>query len=225
MELIFIFVVFSTPLLAVSIFVFWKRISASHSRFKSIVFLTNIFLISTGPLLISLILLKLSSLPTPIAAVTLAGFVPSVASFSFWYVLANESDGITTHMNVGGFTILNILLPILLTSLYDSDVFLALLGIFSYEFIALAIGVTAAFIFGPLIKILNTKRIALGLVFLGAVMVGPGLYYEYVWISRSVLNISSAFHVDDVLVLLSRYFSLFGFSLFIYKSLEKMARQ
>ena len=221
MDFFFIFLIFSTPLLVVSIIAFAQTQDTRKKWFNMSVFVINIFFSSIGPLVISMLLLRKSALPTLIAAVTMAGFVPAVVSILLWIVLLKESTRMITGVNSSVITLLNIGLPLTLALLSHNDLNQYIINIFSYEFLAMAIGASAGFAFSPLTRLMDKKYILLGILFLTAVLIGPGIYYEYQWLSWSTASRLSDLTVLSIIKLLIRYFGISSLSLFIFKRIKE----
>lgn len=222
MDIFFVFLVFSAPLLTVSIISFLQQKDRRKNWLNGAVYVLNIFFSSIGPLVISILLLRKSALSTLMAAVTMAGFIPSAVSLLLWFVLSKRSPKLMSGINAVVFTLLNIGWPFLLTILNQSDTCYVFFEIFSYEFLAMAIGASAGITFSPMMKVLDKRHILLVIIFLTAVLLGPGIYYEYQWLVLGTAVHSSGFMLTGIGMLIFRYFGIAGLSLFVFNNLKKI---
>ena len=97
----------------------------------------------------------------------------------------------------------------------------SLIEIFSYEFLAMAVGASAGFAFSPLTRLIDKKHILLGIIFLSAVMIGPGIYYEFRWLAGWLEYQAADLTILQIGVLMFRYLGISGLGWFIFKSLKK----
>ncbi len=222
MNFILIFVIFSAPLLVISIIALLKDEKWDKKWFSGALFIINIFFPSIGPLVISIMLLNLSTLSKVMAAATMAGFVPSAACLLLWFILMRRSFGSITGVNLIVMTLLNIGLPLTMVFLRHNDITYSFIEIFSYEFLAMAIGVSVGSVLSPLMRFLDKKHILLGILFLSAVLIGPGIYYEYQWLVQWIAAQSSDFTITSISTLVIRYFGISSLSFFIFKRIKEI---
>jgi len=222
MDFILIFVIFSAPLLVISIIAFLKEEKWDKKWFSGALFVLNIFFSSIGPLVISIMLMSLSKLSNVMAAATMAGFVPSAASLLLWFILMRRSFGLITGVNLIVMTLLNIGLPLTLALLSHNDITYSFIEIFSYEFLAMAIGVSVGGALSPLMRFLDKRHLLLGILFLSAVLIGPGIYYEYQWLIQWIAVKSSDFAITSLSTLVIRYFGIASLSFFIFKRIKEI---
>lgn len=167
-------------------------------------------------------LLSLSKISKVMAAATMAGFVPSAASLLLWFILMRRSFGSITGVNLIVMTLLNIGLPLTMVFLRHNDITYSFIEIFSYEFLAMAIGVSVGSALSPLMRFLDKRHILLGILFLTAVLIGPGIYYEYQWLIQWIAAQSSDFTITSISTLVIRYFGISSLSFFIFKRIKEI---
>ena len=95
-----------------------------------------------------------------------------------------------------------------------------LIGLFSYEFLALAVGLSTVFVLNYRGLFLDFKWVFLGIGFLGAVVLWPGVTYEYLWLSIHIqLHLQNP-DLWGILVLSARYVGLTGYGIYLYRKLK-----
>lgn len=223
MEMLIVFLVFAVPLLAVSIFSAIqggdKRMSVLHRS----VFTVNIFLQSIGPLAVSILLLQKTRLPLFLSVITMAGFVPSAGAFSLWFVLSRKPHNALDKMSPPILTVLNLIWPFAIMLLLGSEWSSGLAGLFSYEFLSLALGFSLILLFGHLLDFQERKIKLLAYLFLLAVFIGPAAYYEYWWLAgffKSQLHIPGLLEYASLAV---RYSGLIGYGYYLFGKLKNIA--
>jgi len=222
MNFFIILLIFAIPLLAVSIYAARLTLSKIQSHFYIVVLATNIFLMSIGPLVISIILLMKSSLSLPLAAVTMAGFVPSVISFCIWYVLLRKAQKALKNLNAASLTFLNLIWPLVLAFVNNSKDHTALIGLFSYEFLSMTVGLTLLLFLNQFRVSLNLKMTLLAACLIGLFLIWPGITYEIKWLLENMkLNFQKQGFFSFV-TLIARYLGIAYYSLYLFRKLKKL---
>lgn len=189
LELIFIGAVFALPLLATAIAGMLMQKRGRDAPLQAAITAGNVVVIALGPLVCSLILIQRDLLPLWVGAITMAGFVPAATSLILWYVLSHEDTRNPIRLNALAFTLLNIVLPIAL-ALFQSkghDPAWSLLGVCSFDFLALALAATLAVLAGPVRAAFTTAgdwaTALLAVAFSLAVFLAPALAFEVRWVT------------------------------------------
>jgi hypothetical protein len=222
MEMLIVFLVFAVPLLSASIFSAIqggdKRISALHRA----IFTVNIFLQSIGPLAVSILLLQKAQLPLFLSVITMAGFVPSAGAFSLWFVLTRKPQDALVKMSAPIMTILNLIWPFALMLLLGSEWSSGLTGLFSYEFLSLAVGFFLILTFGHLLDFQERKTKILAYFVLSAVFIGPAAFYEYWWLIAFLKSQPHSLNLLDYASLPVRYTGLIGYGYYLFGRLRNV---
>lgn len=223
-ELIVIGVVFCVPILAAAIAGALMQRRSHESPLRTAVTVGNVVVLSLAPLACSLILLQRSLLPSPVAVVTMVGFVPAATSFCFWYVLSHRNNRKAIRINALSFTLFNIVLPTVLALLQKDDPAWSLLGVCAFDFLSLVLAASIVLIGGPVRASLRPPRewamILGGTAFALFVFLMPALTFEYRWLSTALADRGGILNPGLWLELLPRYLGAAAYISFLVRHLR-----